>query len=119
MNSALDKVIEYIDYQQVELIAEAKQELSDLRTKVASLEARLAEALERNVNKWQPIETAPIKPVGDYFGLVDRVPIKMYYNYERDGWVDCCTQEFAEYPTHWMPLPEPLKNNDGDLIDEI
>ena len=42
MNSALDKVIEYIDYQQVELIAEAKQELSDLRKENESASNLLA-----------------------------------------------------------------------------
>jgi len=100
MNSALDKVIEYIDYQQVELIAEAKQELSDLRTKVASLEARLAEALERNVNKWQPIETAPEEEHILVFD--DYVKIARYRKFEDEVlWVGCYS------PTHWMPLPEP------------
>ena len=52
MNSALDKVIEYIDYQQVELIAEAKQELSDLRTRIAELEAdALARLIEEPTNE--------------------------------------------------------------------
>jgi len=108
MNSALDKVIEYIDYQQVELIAEAKQELSDLRTKVASLEARLAEALERNVNKWQPIETAPKD--GTEIRLLGRIKKEYIGHWDKEFSVWSVRPHsegfFVIMPTHWMPLPK-------------
>jgi len=55
---------------------------------------------------WQPIETAPIKPEGDYLGFQCGEVFKMYWNYFRDGWVDCYSEVFSE-PSHWMPLPKP------------
>ena len=75
----------------------AAQELFDLRTRIAELEA---------LTQWQPIETAPIKPEGDYLGFQCGEVFKMYWNYFRDGWVDCYSEVFSE-PSHWMSLPKP------------
>ena len=111
MNSALDKVIEYIDYQQVELIAEAKQELSDLRTKVASLEARLAEALERNVNKWQPIDTAPKSRSILALDKIGEWMVSVEWDEHEDCWIDYEGQlyrdNYFDYWTENLPLPKP------------
>ena len=78
-------------------IDEAWNELVDLRNRIAELEA---------LTQWQPIETAPIKPEGDYLGFQCGEVFKMYWNYFRDGWVDCYSEVFSE-PSHWMPLPRP------------
>ena len=79
------------------VLLKAAQELSDLRTRIAELEA---------LTQWQPIEIAPIKPEGDYLGFQCGEVFKMYWNYFRDGWVDCYSEVFSE-PSHWMPLPKP------------
>ena len=71
---------------------------------IEHLKARIAE-LEA-LTQWQPIETAPIKPEGDYLGFQCGEVFKMYWNYFRDGWVDCYSEVFSE-PSHWMPLPKP------------
>ena len=78
-------------------IDEAQQELADLRTENERLKAE---------REWQPIKTAPIKPEGDYLGFQCGEVFKMYWNYFRDGWVDCYSEVFSE-PSHWMPLPKP------------
>ena len=73
--------------------------IDQLRNRIAELEARTT---------WQPISSAPLQPVGDYLGFDGVYTEKMYWNYPRDGWVDCCDQSFVN-PTHWMHLPEPPK----------
>ena len=67
-----------------------------------ALRTRIAE-----LTTWQPIHLMPTMPQGDYLGLEDNVFIKMYWNYERDGWVDCYSEKFVN-PTHFMQpkLPE-------------
>ena len=79
-------------------------ELADLHVKITEIEYDYLEY--KALTQWQPIETAPTKPEGDYLGFQCGEVFKMYWNYFRDGWVDCCSEVFSE-PSHWMPLPKP------------
>jgi hypothetical protein len=55
---------------------------------------------------WQPIETAPHGgQVLVYEARHQRVRVA---NFNEDRWVTR-PGDFACYPTHWMPLPEPPK----------
>ena len=35
-------------------------------------------------------------------------------NYDRGTWFDCCFNRVTENITHWMPLPEPPKEETHD-----
>jgi len=92
---------------QLGTIEKAQQELADLRAKIASLESRLAEALERNVElederKWQPISTAP-RDGTKILTLSDNGDVNTAEWYI-DFWMSNSSPLSEE--THWMPLPK-------------
>lgn len=77
--------------------------------------------------KWQPIETAPKNPAGEFLGptilifyKADGLPWPAYWgpmsNALAEGaWLSTDdTGEFrTEDVTHWAPLPEPPGRNNG------
>lgn len=59
---------------------------------------------------WQPIETAPKDGTPILVWIDDHVA---EVEWDEDGWIgvweDISSSSGDDYPTHWMPLPEPPK----------
>ena len=65
--------------------------------------------------EWHPIETAPKDTLVLLFGAKrSEMVVGMFHT--RDGWVIDTPSEWASMytPTHWMPLPQPPKENNHD-----
>lgn len=93
-------------------LAEKQEQLDQLANKCLELEAenkRLKEA-----NEWKPIETAP-KDGSRFLAGVDRASGFLQYvawwDDEFSDWVitSSLTNIICPTPSHWMPLPEPPK----------
>lgn len=59
--------------------------------------------------EWQPIETAPKD--GTLILGVDAHSRIFVMEWENSSWLSDSCRDFGgfEYPSHWMPLPEPPK----------
>lgn len=70
----------------------------------------VSEMMEANMSEWQPIGTAPrdsnILGWNQYDGVLVYRP--MYFSSKNFACWDAVydTENLAEAPTHWMPLPE-------------
>ncbi len=60
---------------------------------------------------WQPISTAP-RGGSVIFGTTvqEKIPHFVYYSPIRGAWVDS-KHTVTVYPTHWMPIPDPPKED--------
>lgn len=74
-----------------------------------------AEFLKRQLSMvWQPISTAPKDgaPILVWDGK-NMTTVSWHSGYDHDEWSLCApglyADDYAFYPTHWMPLPEPPK----------
>lgn len=72
---------------------------------------RLERTNELLLNRWIPVtvrlpeDGSDILAVQSCCGEVRIIPA----NYDRGVWYDCIFNRVAEHITHWMPLPEPPK----------
>ena len=66
--------------------------------------------------KWEPIETAPVKPYDEATWFVSGPAVLLWngnwceigsYSYTRKGSGRWRSMHGVVFATHWMPLPEP------------
>ncbi len=92
--------------------ADAIDELDKLLDGVSADNDSLCEKIERMQKpRWIPVteqlpeDGSDILAVQSCCGEVRIIPA----NYDRGVWYDCIFNRIAEHITHWMPLPEPPK----------
>lgn len=90
---------------------EAADAIEQLQQQIDGWIEQERKALLKSVPKWIPVterlpeDGSDILAVQSYCGEVRIVPA----NYDRGVWYDCVFNRVAEHITHWMPLPEPPK----------
>ena len=105
----------------LEYLLSARREISEAIREAVEAEngSIFSQIAPSTCDKWHPIETAPkdgtkilAYPVLDYGELETIGTVWFGEKFVDEVWInaiDCCT----EYPTHWMPLPEPPNRGPG------
>ena len=91
--------------------ADAIEGLSAIREEQKAQIILMAAEIGDQKPRWIPVterlpeDGSDILAVQSYCGEVRIIPA----NYDRGVWYDCVFNRVAEHITHWMPLPQPPK----------
>lgn len=81
----------------------------------AALQAAEGEVVRlREERAWRPIETAPKDGTRVLLWAPHWATALTGWTYGQDAWQDARHDAHVKPPSHWMPLPSPLREKQGD-----